>query len=169
MKFILILLALVAQMALAAEDISEIRSMDDLKQHIDKRVTLEGVYHNPKKGYRSVDCGFIRLNIQDYSFYTQSKNGLLHEEIENGAKIRFEAVVRYFKGSKSLVATHPIVQEATPPKQIIRGKEYYVYPPSYSISDAKLIRPANQPATKPAVKVPAEVRPPLPTSKDVPR
>ncbi len=140
MKIITIFLALVAPMILAAEVIPEVRTMDELKKNIDKRVVLEGVYSNPHKGYRSVDCGFVQLNIGDYSFYSESKDGHLIEEIERGKKIRFEATIRYFKGSKSLVKTHPIVQEELPPKQIIKGKEYYVYPPSYSISDAKLIR-----------------------------
>jgi len=174
MKIITILLALVTPMALAAETIPEIRTMDGLKKNIDKKVILEGVYNNPGKGSRSVDCDFIRLNIQDYSFESKSKDGHLLEEIKSGQKIRFEAVIRYFKGSKSLVKTHPIRQESLPPKQIINGKEYYVYPSSYSISDAKLIRSAEQPgagqpATMPADKVPADVQPPTPTSKDAPR
>jgi hypothetical protein len=140
MKLITILLALVAPMILAAEVIPEIRTINELKMNIDKRVIMEGVYSNPRKGYRSVDCGFIKLNIGDYSFYSKSNAGHLIEEIESGKKIRFEATLRYFKGSKSLVKTHPLRQEALPPKQIINGKEYYVYPPSYSISDAKVIR-----------------------------
>jgi hypothetical protein len=140
MKIITIFLALVAPMILAAEVIPEVRTMDELKKNIDKRVILEGVYSNPGKGSRSVDCGFIRLVIHDYSFKNKTNDGHLIEEIESGKKIRFEATIKYFKGSKSLVKTHPIRQEALPPKQIINGKEYYVYPSSYSIRDAKVIR-----------------------------
>lgn len=140
MKIVTLFLALVAPMIFAAEGIPEVSTMDELKKNIDERVILEGVYTNPGKGSRSVDCGFIRLNIQDYSFYSKANDGRLIEEIESGKKIRFEATIKYFKGSKSWVKTHPIRQEALPPKQVIDGKEYYVYPPSYSISDAKVIR-----------------------------
>lgn len=140
MKTITILLALFAPMIFAAENISEIRTMDELKKNIDKRVIMEGVYNDPGKGSRTVDCGFIQLRIQDYSFYRKTEDGRLVEEIESGKKIRFEATIKYFKGSTSLVKTHPIRQEALPPKQIINGEEYYVYPPSYSIKDAKIIR-----------------------------
>ena len=127
-------------MIFAAEEIPDISTMDELKKNIGKRVILEGVYSNPQKGYRSVDCDFIKMNIGDYSFYIKSNDGQLIETIESGKKIRFEATIGYFKGSKSLVKTHPMRQEVLPPKQIIEGKEYYVYPPSYSISDAKVIR-----------------------------
>jgi RecG-like helicase len=157
MKLIAILLTLSASTVLAAETIPEVRTLDELKNSTNKRVILEGVYHNPGKGDRTVNCGFIHMYIQDYSFKIIDKNGYLHETIQNGQKIRFEAVVRHYKGSKSLVETHPIVQEALPPTQVINGKEYYVYPDSYSIADAKLIRVINQagveqPATVPESK-----------------
>ena len=48
--------------------------------------------------------------------------------------------ITYFKGSKSLVATGPSSQEFLPPIQVIDGREYYVYPPSYGIREAELVQ-----------------------------
>ena len=124
----------------SSDGILEIKTKADLAEHIEKKVILVGTYHDPGKGSRFVRLAFGRLNIQDHSFYQKSKEGLLTTELKDGDRIQFEAKIAYFKGSKSLVQTHPVVQEARPPKQVIKGKEHYVYPPSYSIRDAKLIK-----------------------------
>ncbi|MDQ8191523.1 hypothetical protein [Roseibacillus persicicus] len=139
MKFLPLLLIGFTSVVFGSEPIVEIDTIGELASSVDRRVVLEGVYLNPGKGFRSVDCGFMRLRIRDYSFMTESKGGVWIEEIKSGQKIRFEAVVRFFKGRKSPVKNHPVVQEERPPKQTIDGVDYYVYPPSYSIAEAKLI------------------------------
>lgn len=139
MKILVLLLTFLTPLVFGGESIPEISTTAELKKNIDKKVILEGIYNNPGKGDRTVDCGFIRVRIQDYSFMNKSKEGYLVDQLKSGQKIRFVAVVRYYKGAKSLVRTHPIVQEASPPRQTINGQEYYVYPPSYSIIEANLI------------------------------
>lgn len=136
--FSIALLAL--PLAWASDTVPVVRKRSDLQKHIDRRVILTGVYRDPGKGGRRVDCGFVSLRIQDYSFARKTSSGYLVYSLKDGDRITFEAELKYFRGSRSLVATHPSIQEAVPPIQIIDRREYYVYPPSYSIREARILK-----------------------------
>ena len=110
-----------------SEEPTEPTKVEELSELVGKEIILTGIYHNPGKGSRSIDCGFIRLNINDYSFYTKDAQGHLVTDLKNGEKIRFKAKLTHFKGSKSLVASHPVLQEALPPTQVIDGSMVKIY------------------------------------------
>jgi len=145
MKPIHCLLLVFASSAIAADPLPVIKDKAQLEKHHDQRVVLEGVYHDPGKGDRIVDCGFAIIRIEDYSFYTKTKEGTLATELNNGERIRFSAKLRFQEGRKVRVSRmRKDIQMALPPIQTIKGKEYYVWPPSYSIREAVLLNDQEQ-------------------------
>jgi len=99
---------------------------------------MSGTYHDPGKGSAYVDCGFVSLNIQDYSFKIHTAEGYLLPQVNDEAVIQFEATLCYFAGSKRRVGEGPVVQEAAPPAVEVDGVKWIVYPPQYLIKDARL-------------------------------
>lgn len=141
MKNLLFFLIFAASMAFAADEPPVVKGEADLAGNTDKRIILEGIYRHPGKGDRSIDCGFVSVDIQDYSFHQKAESGNLISDISDGDRIRFEAELKYDKGGKFRVSKAPRgIQWAPPPIKVIKGKEYYVRPPSYSICNAKLIK-----------------------------
>ena len=121
-----------------------VNSIEELRANINKRIKLHATYYNPGKGCRYLDCTFQSIDIADYSFLAKDEKGCLTSVLKNGDTVEVEADLRFFAGSKSLVTKPPtlenMVQEASPQVKIIDGKEYYVYPPQFSIANGKLIR-----------------------------
>jgi len=129
-----------------------ISSASQLKEAVGSRILMSGTYHDPGKGSAYVDCGFVLLHIQDYSFKTRTADGYLLPKIHDGEVIQFEATLCYFAGSKLRADEGPVVQEAAPPPVEIDGEKWIVYPPQYSIKDATHYCPVkNWPITRSAL------------------
>ncbi|MCI5211157.1 MAG: hypothetical protein D3910_20775, partial [Candidatus Electrothrix sp. ATG2] len=119
-------------------------SKQDLDNNKGNRIRITAIYYSPGKGHKYLNCKYAKLRIADYSFYKKDDFGKtispMIAMIQNGDKVEVEADLKYYTGSKSLVETHPVRQEALPPKEIIDGKEYYIFPPNYYIMNGELVR-----------------------------
>jgi len=100
---------------------------------------MVGVFHDPGQGGRYVDCGFVSLNIADYSFERETPNRTLEPLLDDGDRVEFEATLGFYQGAKIPLDGAPPVQERSPPITTIGGIQYKVYPPSYHITNAIIL------------------------------
>jgi hypothetical protein len=116
-------------------------SKQGLEDNKGKRIRIFATYYAPRvKGSSYLKCEYANLRISDYSFYKKDEvENTISPMLESGDKVEIEADLEYFRGGKSLVETHPLLQEATPPIELIDGKKYYVYPPNYFIKNGEII------------------------------
>jgi hypothetical protein len=129
---------------------------NDLASFVGKRIRLIGIYRDPGKGGRYIDCGFVRVDIEDYSFEYKDSEGYLHPDLKDGDEIEFEGRLRYFPGSKTLVDDNILPIQDRARFITIEGNKYRIIDEKYSVGEAILISRRAQPV------IPADVGHPHP-------
>jgi hypothetical protein len=123
-----------------------IEKVADLKPNTDRRITIVGRYHDPGKGERVLDCGFVTLSIGDYSLYAKKADGELVPLVREGEVIEVSAILKFHAGGVTSIEESGMIQTNAP---IVTkaGKKFFVSRPGYYVVEVEIVekRQSKQP------------------------